>query len=336
MALIAGRRRSRSRCESRRHAPGTALASLGIATASGAGRQPRSSCRCCRATRHGRTSTSRARARSPLLDEFDARGAAGRRSSTRRCGSCPPRRRRRTRRSSVEPGLRTEPQPIRVLHNGRFSLPAGRYRIEVDWNGDAARRNDRPADRPHRRPVAVVAGRTAARRTLDHRVPLPSTSPSLVCAARPSSSASIRPDCDRPHRRSIDRDPPTAGARSARARRVPGGDSVFYLRQQRLSRGRASGFAARARPRVTIQRERRRRAADAATCTAGRSPTACRSSTSGWRRPSRCSAQLPDRSRCRQAIARSSRWTCQRTRRSSRASSTRRRAIHVRWASGSR
>ncbi len=35
----------------------------------------------------------------------------------------------------VEPGWRSDPQPIRVLHNGRFSLPAGRYRIEVEWIG---------------------------------------------------------------------------------------------------------------------------------------------------------------------------------------------------------
>lgn len=33
----------------------------------------------------------------------------------------------------VTPGLRPEPQPMRVLHNGRFSLPAGRYRAVVDW-----------------------------------------------------------------------------------------------------------------------------------------------------------------------------------------------------------
>jgi hypothetical protein len=36
----------------------------------------------------------------------------------------------------VEPGQRTQQQPIRVLHNGRFSLPAGRYRIDIDWTGD--------------------------------------------------------------------------------------------------------------------------------------------------------------------------------------------------------
>ena len=33
----------------------------------------------------------------------------------------------------VEPALRTQPQPIRVLHNGRFSLPAGTYRVEIEW-----------------------------------------------------------------------------------------------------------------------------------------------------------------------------------------------------------
>lgn len=33
----------------------------------------------------------------------------------------------------VAPGLRPEPQPVRVLHNGRFSLPAGRYRVAVAW-----------------------------------------------------------------------------------------------------------------------------------------------------------------------------------------------------------
>ena len=35
----------------------------------------------------------------------------------------------------VTPGLRTQPQPMRVLHNGRFSLPAGRYRVRVRWGG---------------------------------------------------------------------------------------------------------------------------------------------------------------------------------------------------------
>lgn len=33
----------------------------------------------------------------------------------------------------VTAGARSAPQPLRVLHNGRFSLPAGRYRVVVDW-----------------------------------------------------------------------------------------------------------------------------------------------------------------------------------------------------------
>ena len=40
----------------------------------------------------------------------------------------------------VEPGWRSDAQPIRVLHNGRFSVPAGRYRVEVEWSG--ARSNE--------------------------------------------------------------------------------------------------------------------------------------------------------------------------------------------------
>jgi hypothetical protein len=36
---------------------------------------------------------------------------------------------------SVAPGVR-QPQPIRVLHNGRFSLPAGRYHLDVEWAED--------------------------------------------------------------------------------------------------------------------------------------------------------------------------------------------------------
>jgi hypothetical protein len=33
------------------------------------------------------------------------------------------------------PALHTSPQPTRVLHNARFSLPAGRYRLDIDWGG---------------------------------------------------------------------------------------------------------------------------------------------------------------------------------------------------------
>ncbi|MBM3781880.1 MAG: hypothetical protein FJW29_09475 [Acidobacteria bacterium] len=37
----------------------------------------------------------------------------------------------------VTPGLRSDPQPLRVLLNGRWSLPAGRYRVTVDWTPGA-------------------------------------------------------------------------------------------------------------------------------------------------------------------------------------------------------
>lgn len=41
----------------------------------------------------------------------------------------------------VAPGVRTDPQPLRVIHNGRFSLPAGSYDIDVTFG-------DRPPSRP--------------------------------------------------------------------------------------------------------------------------------------------------------------------------------------------
>jgi len=40
---------------------------------------------------------------------------------------------------SVAPRERPDPQPIRVLHNGRFSLPAGRYHADVAWAAALAR-----------------------------------------------------------------------------------------------------------------------------------------------------------------------------------------------------
>ena len=39
---------------------------------------------------------------------------------------------------SVTPGLRPSPQPIRVLHNGRFALPAGQYQVDVEWSAALA------------------------------------------------------------------------------------------------------------------------------------------------------------------------------------------------------
>ena len=38
---------------------------------------------------------------------------------------------------SVKPGQRNDPQPLRVIHNGRFSLPAGTYSISVMFGADA-------------------------------------------------------------------------------------------------------------------------------------------------------------------------------------------------------
>ncbi len=51
----------------------------------------------------------------------------------------------------VTPGLRTEPQPLRVLLNGRWSLPAGHYRITVEWDTSAL---------PTPESVGVQVGRT--------------------------------------------------------------------------------------------------------------------------------------------------------------------------------
>ncbi len=53
----------------------------------------------------------------------------------------------------VQPGFRTEPQPLRVLHNGRFSLPAGRYRAGIRW----VTRNPLPARAPA--DIALQVGR---------------------------------------------------------------------------------------------------------------------------------------------------------------------------------
>jgi hypothetical protein len=76
----------------------------------------------------------RTRARLPLLDEFDsvARPAAIEYTPLR-LTSAPAVVTQAA--VIVIPQVRKQPQPIRVLHNGRFSLPAGTYRIEIDWNG---------------------------------------------------------------------------------------------------------------------------------------------------------------------------------------------------------
>ena len=50
----------------------------------------------------------------------------------------------------VKPGQRSDPQPVRVIHNGRFSLPAGSYTISVQFN-------ERSTDRPL--PLSLQIGR---------------------------------------------------------------------------------------------------------------------------------------------------------------------------------
>ena len=77
----------------------------------------------------------RARARTPLLDDFDrvARPIGVAYDPLRLMAAADV-----TTQSSLEvrPDSRLEPQPIRVIHNGRVSLPAGDYRLDVDWIGD--------------------------------------------------------------------------------------------------------------------------------------------------------------------------------------------------------
>mgnify|MGYP003345430068 FL=1 len=51
---------------------------------------------------------------------------------------------------SVRAGQRSDPQPVRVIHNGRFSLPAGTYTVAVHFNS-------RGLDRPE--PLSLQIGR---------------------------------------------------------------------------------------------------------------------------------------------------------------------------------
>jgi hypothetical protein len=77
---------------------------------------------------------ARARARLPLLDDFDAvaRPIGVEYSPVRPIAATEAIGRAML---MVEPGAREDAQPIRVLHNGRFTLPAGHYRVDVEWNG---------------------------------------------------------------------------------------------------------------------------------------------------------------------------------------------------------
>ncbi len=65
------------------------------------------------------------------------------------------------------PGLRPEPQPLRVIHNGRFSLPAGHYRAVIQW----AARDPLPA--PAGAQVGLQVGRIGAALTTWTVTPVP-------------------------------------------------------------------------------------------------------------------------------------------------------------------
>ena len=73
-----------------------------------------------------------ARARLTLLDEFDrvSRPLAVRYAPLRITGAADL---DGVMAVGVAAGQRRDPQPLRVLHNGRFSLPAGRYRAVAQW-----------------------------------------------------------------------------------------------------------------------------------------------------------------------------------------------------------
>jgi len=74
----------------------------------------------------------------------------------------------------VAPGLRTDPQPVRVLHNGRFSLPAGDYRVDVAFapgepsaGGEVSLQVGRVGPPVQTWPVTLGAG------TISHTIHLP-------------------------------------------------------------------------------------------------------------------------------------------------------------------
>ncbi len=65
----------------------------------------------------------------------------------------------------VKAGQRSDKQPVRVIHNGRFSLPAGTYTISVQFSDRTPQRRAAAvaADRPQRSAVANVDGAAASR-----------------------------------------------------------------------------------------------------------------------------------------------------------------------------
>ncbi len=167
---------------------------------------------------------------------------------------------------AVTPGLRPEPQPVRVLHNGRFSLPAGRYRVVIDW----ASRDPLPARAGAQQSACRWDASAAARRPGRHsdaerrvvaRRPsgcrwMPASS---ACAGRATSNArspSMRFEAvgrrrsRRPHRRPrrCCRRPPTARRSCSSMTSDVSGDHWFLDDRRSGRRASRSRAPAAARP----------------------------------------------------------------------------------------
>ena len=97
----------------------------------------RSPSRCCRPRgRNRRSISARARVSPRSTDSIHGRGP--RRSSTTRCSKGAATDALPQLILGVKPGSAPIQQPVRVIHNGRFSLPAGTYTISVQFNEHAS------------------------------------------------------------------------------------------------------------------------------------------------------------------------------------------------------
>ena len=284
--------------------------------------------------RPGRPSTSRARPRLPLLDEFDAWPAGRSRVHAPAChvGTSSV---RRTPRSRSGRASRDEPQPIRVLHNGRFSLPAGRYRLEIEWSGRARGETIGLQIGRTGEPGATwtVEPRPGERWSVEFALPLDAGFVGL--RGTPELERAIVTDCDRAH---------LGGRRGQTAASADGDGGVAVWTDRCSSTTRTSSR----RRRLLGARRRDDACHDSARATPTRTAHAARSQRAhresaaasrrgAGRRRSRCSRELPDRDR--DPGERPRRWS-RSTRRgvegSCRANSIRPPATPDRWASGSR
>ena len=182
-----------------------------------------------------------------------------------------------------------EPQPLRVLHNGRFSLPAGRYRAVVAWAardplpagpGDTRE----PAGGTHRHARCDVDGHAGAGRHVAGRVLAAGGCRLRRLARRRRSSSARSPSCaSRPL------DVVDAGRAHGHAAGAGGGGlrsrSIVLFHDESTVSGEppVSGRPANAPARVTIAcagrlRARRRRCASTAASAANH----LRLSTHGW------------------------------------------------------